>query len=183
MSRSSIPTLLLVCAAALAAPSGCTVETESASDILPVTGTVTLDGVPVKRAVIRFTPIHNQGVSSSGEVIDGAIRHLTTRTANDGLKVGRYRVSISGIDSFMQESMEDPKARGSNGPDLSKLSSLVMTYKNPLPTRYSNEISSGLIVEVTRPGPNELRFDLKGDEPTAPKESGGAAGSTPSKSP
>ena len=168
MTRSTLPTSLLFCAAALVAPIGCILETESASQIVPVTGTVNLDGVPVKKGVISFTPIHDQGIAAHGEIVDGAILQWTTRQRGDGVKIGRYHVTIVGIDSKTQELVDALQTPGSQGrgPDIDKLNTLWKVYKDPLPSRYANTQTSGLIVEVTPQGPNDFRFDLKNDEPS-----------------
>ena len=174
---------LLFCAAALVAPIGCIVETESASQIIPVTGTVSLDGVLVKKGAINLSPIHDQGIAANGEIINGAILNWTTRQRGDGVKVGRYHVTIVGIDSKTEElvdALHTPSSQG-QGPDIDKLNTLWKVYKDPLPPRYTNTRTSGLIAEVTPQGPNDFRFDLKWDEP--PPEPGTATTPTPSNTP
>ena len=183
MTRSIHFLSLLFRAAVLVALVGCEVETESPSGILPVSGTVKLDGVPVKKATISFTPIHDEGMAASGEIIDGAIRNLTTRKQGDGHKLGRYHVAIAGIGAKTQAFMDDPNTRSSQGPDLVKLTALWKDYENPVPPHYANSRTSGLTVEVVPQGSNDFRFDLKGNEP--PKETASATSptSTPSKTP
>lgn len=106
-----------------------------------VEGSVTLDGQPVKEAVIRFTSKEQRG--ARGRVVDGEIVELTTFEVNDGVPVGDHRVTV-------QESYRGMPA-GSPNPAVR------------LPKQYSNVVWTPLTATVER-GSNEFTFELVSGE-------------------
>jgi hypothetical protein len=122
----------LVGALSLFALAGC-----GGSSLVPVTGTVTYKGKALPQGTIMFQP--EQGRAASGKIKDGQIVEVTTHTLNDGLAVGKYRVSITAV-----ANPEDMYAK----------------HESLIPAAYNSPDKSGLTAEITS-GKNELKFDLK----------------------
>src|SRR4051812_31073717 len=87
-----------ILALALAISSGCSVESAASRPFFPVSGRVTYRGEPIRKGVIHLIPNAPGGITASGEIVDGAIKNVTSRTLGDGAKPGKYRVSISILD-------------------------------------------------------------------------------------
>ena len=100
------------------------------------TGTVTLDGAPLKEASISFVPTDG-GATAYGQVKDGAFALSTG--SKDGLKAGKYRVSISASTIPQMGTKEQAK---------------LMT-----PKKYASPETSGL-EEVVKSGSNSFKFEL-----------------------
>ena len=110
--------------------------TGCAGDWGGASGTVTLDGAPLKDASISFVPVDG-GATAYGQVKDGAFALNTGQ--KDGLKAGKYRVAIS----------------ASTVPQMgSKDAAKLLT-----PKKYSSPETSGLEEEV-KPGSNSFKFEL-----------------------
>ncbi len=126
--RIRLPAIL---AAALAlATAGCGGDWGSCS------GTVALDGAPLKDASITFEPT-NGGPTAYGQVKDG---EFTVGTGQkDGLAAGKYRVSVSASTVPQMGSKEQAK---------------LLT-----PKKYAGFDTSGLEADV-KPGSNRLKFEL-----------------------
>ncbi|WP_422925070.1 hypothetical protein [Singulisphaera sp. PoT] len=139
-------------------PIGCTVETEVPRAFFPVTGDVSYQGSPVKRGTINFIPEAPppQGVPATGEIVDGAIRNVTSRTQGDGVKLGKYRVTVIAYDEAY---VKDAALRGPEGPDPANVKELAATTKALIPLRYGNARDSGLTAVVSPDG-NDFKFKL-----------------------
>ena len=69
----------------------------------PVSGTVTLDGKPVAKAVVTFIPLPDPGSKEAGDSASGktnekgeyTLQTYTPRGMKDGAQVGKHKVSIS----------------------------------------------------------------------------------------
>lgn len=108
-----------------------------------VEGTVTLDGQPVEKAVIRFTSEGARG--ARGMVIDGEITDLTSFAVGDGAPVGEHRVTV-------QESYGQVGGGRAN--------SAAMRPVTKLPKQYSNIMRTPLTADVAS-GSNEFTFELE----------------------
>jgi predicted small lipoprotein YifL len=112
----------------------------------PVTGKVTLDGKPVAKAVVTFSPVPKPGSTMAGDSASGTTDEagaFTLRTYSqggwkDGAQVGPHKVSIS---------RQETRGEGDRS---------VTTEK--LPKRYNLETE--LTFEV-KSGNNQKDFDLK----------------------
>src|SRR4051794_20308380 len=83
---------------ALLIPGGLTLAGCSSGDGLdrqPVAGSVTLDGAPLPKGTIRFTPTSNEAGTDTSAEISGGKYAFTKQT---GPVAGNYSVSISSID-------------------------------------------------------------------------------------
>jgi hypothetical protein len=121
-----------------------------AEDDLPreaVSGRVTLDGVPLKRATIHFDP-DGQGqanpVAVGGVVIDGSY----SIPGAQGPTPGNYRVSIfPSSEAVGTQAVEEEPPR-------------KRPRKQPVPTAYKSK--SPLKAEVKPGGSNTFEFELSG---------------------
>ena len=88
---------------------------------VPVKGTVTLKGKPLTQGTIRFEP-DSGGREAQGDIQPDGSFVLTTFDAKDGAVEGEHRVAVMG-------------AGGGK--------------KDPVPLKYHNYSSSGIVVEVS----------------------------------
>ena len=115
----------------------------------PVTGKVTLGGVPVGGAAIFFAPTSSDGVAvgaSAQTEPDGSfsvrIELDRGKSSKEGLPAGEYRVSVI--------KLEHP----AGAPSLSK------PPQNTLPPKYATVESTPLTVTVKAEGENNFEFPL-----------------------
>ncbi len=106
-----------------------------------VSGTVTLDGQPVKAAAIYFTSDFAR--ATRGKVREGQIVELTTFELNDGVPAGHHRVTIKPVYEAVDDYMK-PKATGP---------------VTPIPAKFSELTRTPLTADITK-GDNALSFEL-----------------------
>jgi len=109
----------------------------SGTSLVPVTGTITVDGSPAEGAVILFHPdeSENKSISSAVANSDGAFSPVTD--SEPGLPVGRYKLSVRWPDpSVKPTETEIMLGTDSMGEDLLK-------------GRYVSKDKSALTAEVT----------------------------------
>ncbi|UUO07005.1 hypothetical protein M4951_01520 [Blastopirellula sp. J2-11] len=99
-----------------------------------VSGSVTLNGQPLPRALITFSPVE-PGPASSGQVLDGQIVELRSNGMKSGVVIGEHRVTI------YDEDVE------SGSVDV-------------VPNRYGS-LDTAILATVTEEGPNEFAFALE----------------------
>jgi hypothetical protein len=109
-----------------------------------VTGTVKLDGKPLRRGSITLIPVDGQGPGGGSEINKEGKYEIT-----QGLRAGRYRVEI-------QSTRTIPGRKVVNAVIPTQL---VDEEVSVVPAEYNTE--STLIRDVG-PGANVLDFDLKG---------------------
>lgn len=107
-----------------------------------VSGTVTVDGQPLKKGIITFYAI-GEGSTSGGQVIEGSY----SLPADRGPSPGKYRVEITG---------SRPTGKTEYDIDLKKK---VDVEEQFLPPRY--HAKSELTAEVVVAGENKFDFELK----------------------
>ncbi len=135
-------------------------------DTVPVSGTVTLDGVAVEGARVVFTPASGGGTAASGVTDASGVYRLTTREPGDGAKPGSYLVQIS------KTEVKDPTA-GAIKPGMTEEEATRAAYEakekagkdepqvvEHLPVKYKNPATSGFKAEVTKEGKNVFDFPL-----------------------
>jgi len=135
---------------------GCLAEVEDPDRGLTITGTVTYRGNPVKMATIHFLPTVAGGLSASGTIADGVIKDVFTRVQGDGIKAGKYRVTIVAYD---EEYLKSVAKRDYNGADPEEVNRAFANLEQTIPPRYHNSRASGLVAEF-HPGRTDLRIDL-----------------------
>jgi hypothetical protein len=148
-----------LCLLALTVPwtfSGCLAEVEDPDRGLPISGTVTYRGSPVKRAAIHFLPTVAGGLPASGAIVDGEIKDVFTRTQGDGVKAGKYRIAIMSFDEAFLASMAK---RDFNGPDADEVARAANNFKSSIPIRYNNSRDSGLVEEIS-PSHHTIHLEL-----------------------
>jgi len=128
---------------------GCGAGNAPAAGRYPVTGTVTLDGVPLDTGLIQFFPIGAAEVNIIGGALikDG---HYTL-PPQSLLAPGKYFVRITSVPPA-PELPQDPAAA----------MEAAATAKSPvdrIPGKYN--IETGLTCEVTKQPENTANFDLK----------------------
>ena len=115
------------------------------SDLLGVTGEVSLDGTPVPSGSIRFTSVGTDQVSSTGTMIrDGKYAIPQER----GLRPGTYQIVISAADENAPKVM----ARDASGRPQLEVS------QEMIPAEYN--VDSQKTVEVTADGENHFVFPI-----------------------
>lgn len=126
--------------ALLLVPSGCN---RSGLDLVPVTGEVTFNEVPVVGAGVIFVP--TQG-GLPGMAVTDAEGQFELKTANEeGAKVGPYQVTISKI-----QTITIPQQHGFP----------MYQTKSLIPPKYRKTTTSGLNVDVVDDD-NHFEFELK----------------------
>lgn len=120
-------------------------------ELVPVSGTVTLDGKPLGGVTVTFTPVGSTRGDFCSGVTDASGRYeLQTQGKHKGAAVGEFKVTCSKL--VMPDGSDlpaDAAAADVGGGDL-------------LPPQYSEEPES--ILKATVPaGGGEINFELKSD--------------------
>jgi hypothetical protein len=140
--RFSVVVLCLLCSVVLA---GC----KSGPDLpptVPVEGVLTLDGKPVAEATIIF--IADQGVYNATGTTDTEGRfEMSAFQEKKGVVVGSYKVE-------MNKTIVEPRPGGREGES-------DVNLKLGLPKRYNTFTTSGITINVTDAGQQDLKFELK----------------------
>jgi hypothetical protein len=119
------------------------------SGLVPVTGTVTLDGKPVANAAVLFKP--SAGQPANGTTDGDGKFSLETIKPGDGAMPGEHDVTVTGVKmSGVQQT-----ADGLSDADSSKVK-----YEWFVPQKYSIPETSGLKVDVKR-GMAPVTLELK----------------------
>ncbi len=130
---------------------GCGGRDPSLPDLVPVTGTVTIDGKPATNTTLQFIPTGSAASTSSGGATDATGKYqLRTAHNGDGAPVGDYRVVISKLkrkdgSDFPLDSPEGPMDAGAD---------------ESLPPQYSDPAKTTLTAKVS-PGGGTIDFPLK----------------------
>jgi len=119
--------------------------------VVPVSGTVTLDGKPLANAGIVFIPTgQTRGGTFSGATDENGHYELLDRESRKGTTVGEFKVICN------KWVLPD----GKDFPKDSKVSPLESNAKELLPPRYSNEAQTQLKATVPAGG-TTVNFELK----------------------
>jgi len=134
---------LAALAVTMAAIAGC----GGATDDLPrraVSGNVTMDGAPLKSAMIQFMPTDpSAATAGAGAITEGKYAIPTA----DGLVPGAYKVSVTSAGAALT-----PPAGSMPGDPLPPA-------KETIPSTYNSKTT--LSATVTEQGPNVFNFELK----------------------
>lgn len=102
-------------------------------DMVPIRGTVMLDGNPVSSGTVLYSPVdRNAGRQARGAIQPDGSFQLTTLRPGDGAQLGEYQIAIIAIKPLGTARAEVEQRAGKVRPE-----SLV-------PLRYSNPSQSGL---------------------------------------
>lgn len=123
------------------------------SDVVPVSGTVTLDGSPLARATVVFEPdsdAKEPGPGSTGVTDENGRFTLQIATTNaPGAIVGKHRVRITAYEGDTDPPSSDPNAAKS-------------VFRKPiLPPEYNGQ--TRLAFEVPAKGTTDANFNLTSD--------------------
>jgi hypothetical protein len=108
-----------------------------------ITGTVTLDGSPLAKGNIGFSPLENGRTSSGAIITDGKF----SIPADKGLPVGKYRVDVHAAAPGAPP--PDPNALPGSGPP---------PPKELIPPEWNE--NSKETIEVKKEGPFNFAFDI-----------------------
>lgn len=122
---------------------GCLESAGTISNLVPVTGSIALDGKPLSHGTIMFDPEGSEGQPAVGQIVNGEFTMVTTVSA-PGVVQGKYRVRV--------ESTELVKRPPNAVPPFPEAKSLI-------PKKYNDLKTSGLTVEVEQ-GMVPVTFDL-----------------------
>lgn len=111
----------------------------------PVSGTVTLNGKPLKNGTVTFHPEEGKGNPGYGEIREDGTFDLTTYELRDGAVLGRHKVTI-----------EVFEAAPGGPPPLPGTESKIST----VPRKYASPETSPLRFEVKQ-GENKAPFPLE----------------------
>jgi hypothetical protein len=129
---------------------GCQKATKSA--LVPVSGTVRLDGKPLARATVTFIPDGaTKGFGSEAVTNEAGEFRLKSRRTGDGAVAGTYKVTIS------KRLMPD----GSEPVFDDKTTAITSPAKETLPPTYSTREKTTLTATVPEGGTSTLEFVLK----------------------
>jgi hypothetical protein len=120
--------------------------------LVPVSGAVLLDGVPVPEADVGFQ-LTDQGKGAFARTGSDGRFQLTTRHPGDGARPGFYRVKVSKVELLSER--PDP---------TSPSGKLIQTWKRLVPARYERYDTSQLSFEVVAGQTNEIVLELASQE-------------------
>ena len=104
--------------------------------VIPVTGTVTMDGKPLENVSVTFHP--ESGRSANGVTNSEGMFRLTTYDTNDGATVGKHQISLSLIQVDIPEEIPDDYDYAADA------ASPLVT----IPEKYLSPKTSGLISTI-----------------------------------
>lgn len=119
--------------------------------LAPVSGTVSVNGQPLKLGRVCFYP--ERGRPAIGEIGADGTFHLTTLQAGDGAATGKHRVTIEAV-----EVIGAPKTMAEEFAQAGKTAP-PPTVKWFAAECFSRVQSTDLVAEV-KPGNNQIDFDL-----------------------
>ena len=154
MSVSASKMLFCVLGAALYCLGGCG-KTSDTPQVVPVNGTVTLDGKALADATVRFIPVDPKANGGAGKT-DAEGKYSIAHATNLGVVPGSYKVVIE-----QYKSRDGKTYKIEEGMDIEQLKMQNLVQQALLP-RYSDFSKTELTAEVSAGQPNVIGFDLKG---------------------
>ena len=124
---------------------------------VPITGKVSYNGQPLKQGQISFVPDAPEGHAATGQIVDGAIKDVSTLAANDGILPGKYKIAISAQEAVDTSEVAKKYSAAADPVELAKARA---TGKKLIPEKYGNAFDSGLTADITSSG-QALSFELK----------------------
>lgn len=139
MPTRNITAMLIVCCLLL-----CSCGDRGRLDVAKVYGTVTLDGKPLGKGVVIFTPEAGRG--ATGLIQPDGRYSLETYKPGDGAVLGKHRVTVVAREELPGQEAARPRSIKPDGPSL-------------IPLFYTDSATSGVSFEVTSGGPH--RYDIE----------------------
>jgi hypothetical protein len=143
---------------------GCGEGASARPTLYPVTGTVTLNGVPVEGANVTFAC--EKAPRSATGVTDATGKFsLTSYDTNDGAIAGDHVVTISKVAAQAQgATISEANAKEMMAKNIGAMSSGKTSEMKPemvLPEKYADAKTSGEKRTVSATEANDFKFDLK----------------------
>lgn len=120
---------------------------------VPASGMVTLDGNPLPRVIVNFTPINGERAGNANTDDQGRFANVSTFKANDGVVPGDHQITIIPVDP-------PPMPGGDSSPGSDPRGGGAAKYVPPFPEKYGNAETSGLTATVERGADNQFTFEL-----------------------
>jgi hypothetical protein len=140
---------LVMVLTATAAVGGCGKKDPNLPDLVPVTGTVKLDGQPLSEAVVFFSPVgETRGTQAFGKTDSRGRYSLSSRHMGEGAPVGEYRVTIG-----KAVAPDGSTAGGKN------FDPMTTPTRQILPAKYSHP-SSTILKATVREAGDDIDFEL-----------------------
>ncbi|MGL6193892.1 MAG: carboxypeptidase-like regulatory domain-containing protein [Thermoguttaceae bacterium] len=127
--------------------------------VVPVKGTVTIDGEIVPFATITFWPAIDDGLYATAKSDDkGAFELVTQGSPINGAKPGDYTVTVVKLDG----NYGDVAPRGSGEPEgpYVPTSTEAPTVQHLLPVKYNSKISSDIKITIPKGGDKAVKLNL-----------------------
>jgi hypothetical protein len=129
---------------------GCGGNTPVLPKLMPVGGTVTLDGKPLSGAAVTFIPTGStRGIGANGHTDKAGKYEIVTNRGGKGTPEGTYKVLIAKL------VMPD----GSDFPVNSNIAPIDSPARQILPAFYS-EVHQTVLAATVQEGPNSIDFPL-----------------------
>jgi hypothetical protein len=122
--------------------------------LYPTTGVVTLNGTPVARASVVFSPANAASGSVATGLTDGSGRFALSTAGREGAAQGPYTVTVFAQENARPTGGPMPSARGPSGDGLG----LRSRPKLLVPERYTIAEQSGLTFTIE---PKRNNFEIK----------------------
>ena len=150
IANCKLDTRSLLCAIGLLTLLGC-----GHGGRMAVEGTVTLDGRPLEKGSVQFSPLPGStGPTAGANIVDGKFVILPA----GGPFAGKFRVEITAV-GLTGRKVLDPRSQA-----------IIDEYAQCLPARYNTQ--SQLQAEVTANGPNHFDFAIVSEKgQLGPKQS------------
>lgn len=150
MAMFSTMMRLVSCAAlCLVIAAGCGGSSKDTQKLVPVSGTLKIDGELVSNAIVQFLPEGTtQGDSFYGTTNERGEYKLVSRTGRDGCGIGMYKVIFSKM--AMKDGSPIPK----------DMDAITAGATEQIPAKFNNPDKSQVIQEVPEGG-KTIDFDLK----------------------
>jgi hypothetical protein len=144
-----------------------------------VSGSVTYNDKPLEKGVISFVPEDSKGIGANGVVENGAYA-MSTAGDRDGVRSGKYKVTITAKEDTYAKAQEDykkfTKQENPGTVPAQFLTKAAAKAKNFIPAGYGDVRSTNLTAEV-REQANSIDFKLSdADAPPDPKAAGKGRG-------
>ena len=155
--RLTLPSLLFGVATLIGCGGGAEGEPKDRPARTPVSGIVTLKGVPVESATVTFFPLE-LGSAAVGRTNAEGRFVLGTFSADDGAIPGTYQLSVVKLDEAASASTA---AHGDPSYTPSARPKPTPPPKHLLPVKYSDQIKSNLKEEVGTDPITDLQIKLE----------------------
>ena len=134
--------------------------------LYPASVTITLDGVPLQKAIVTLTPDNSSSGQSNlpvaGATDDCGVAVLKTNGRYNGSPAGKYKVCVS-----KRAAVEGPTSKRTppiDPDELALYNSKVedeRNFMNAISEEYSNAGKTILELEITTKGKNTFSFEVK----------------------